>query len=88
MKDMYLADGTAVTAETIRSAFAAGQAVLVHHYGDGCTRTSVMIDGHHFDTRNDTYCVWDAQWTTSPKTAGEVIRHASGLRYGSRTRIR
>jgi hypothetical protein len=77
----YLIDGTEVTAEQIRQAYNAGNAVLVHGNRDNGTSTSLALDGVHCDTRDDCHSVWDEVWTAAPKTLNDAL-HAARNIYG------
>lgn len=72
----YLQDGTEVTADQIREAFAEGKAVLVYTNGENHTSLGLMLDGNHRDTRGQCFSVWDEVWTAEPKTAREAFNAA------------
>ena len=66
-------EGSFVTKDEISSAFHDGRAVLVHWYGDGFTGSALALDGRGFDTRGDSYSVWDAAWTSKPKSVRQCL---------------
>lgn len=74
----YLQDGTEVTADQIKAAFSAGQAVLVHGRRDNGTSTALMLDGQHRDTRGQCHSMWDEVWTRTPQTAHLALAAARG----------
>lgn len=74
---MYiLNDGTEVSADQIKSAFASGNAVIVHGRAENRTTTSLMLDGRHYDTRGECYSVWDEQWTRTPGNSHDALQAA------------
>lgn len=68
-----LNDGTDVTADEIRAAFSSGKATLVHSNGENRTKTGLMLDGKHYDTRGQCYSVWEEVWTTEPESLQEAF---------------
>jgi hypothetical protein len=74
---MYvLNDGTVVSADQIKAAFADGKAVLVHGRGEMHSTTGLMLDGQHFDTRGECYSMWDEAWTRRPETISQALKAA------------
>lgn len=71
-----LRDGTEVTIDQIREAFARGQTMLVHHNADNHTGTSLMLDGQEFDSRGECESVWEELWTTTPKSINQCCSAA------------
>lgn len=72
---MYLTyDGYELTAETIRVAYLAGRARLVHSPG---INTSLAVDGRDLDNRrDDALSVWDQVWTTVPDSVQSCLEAA------------
>ena len=71
---MYiLNDGMTVTEEQIKPAFDHGNAVIRHGHGDNCTSTGLLLDGKHFDTRNECHSMWEEMWTRTPSTLKEAL---------------
>jgi len=69
---MYLLqDGTEVTIDQIREAFASGVAVLVHGRANWHNTTALRLDGLDVDTRGECYSAWDEVWTTQPKSVNQ-----------------
>lgn len=74
---MYiLKDGTEVSADQIKNAFANSNAVIIHGRADNRTSTSLMLDGKHFDTRDTCYSVWDEAWTCAPGNLHNALQAA------------
>ena len=74
---MYLLnDGTEVTADQIKAAFAAGKAVLVHGRAEMHSTTGLMLDGEHYDTRGQCHSMWDEAWTREPETVQQCLQAA------------
>ena len=74
---MYiLRDGTTVTADQIKQAFADGKAILIHSRGDSATVTSLSFDGAHFDTRGQCASMWEEAWTQEPETIQQALNAA------------
>lgn len=74
---MYvLIDGTEVSADQIKAAFAEGKAVLVHGRGEMHSTTGLMLDGQHFDTRGQCYSMWDETWTRQPESIADALKAA------------
>lgn len=74
---MYLLkDGTEVTKDQIKTAFAEGTARLVHCRADGGTSTGLLLNGEDVDTRDDCYSVWDEVWTTTPRCLWQALNVA------------
>lgn len=74
---MYiLNDGTEVTTDQIKTAFASGNARLVHSNGNHHTATGLMLDGVEIDTRGQCHSVWDEVWTRVPASAHEALQAA------------
>lgn len=74
---MYLLiDGTEVTKKEIETAFMTGMAVLIHGRGNNMTTTGLMLDGKHWDNRNQCYSMWEETWTCTPETIEECYQAA------------
>lgn len=71
-----LQNGDEATKEQIQAAFSAGHAVIVHNHGDNHTKSGLMIDGKHMDTRGECYSVWDEVWTSRPQSIQECYQVA------------
>lgn len=72
----YLQDGTVVSSEQIKAAFSTGRAVLAHNRADNGSRTSLMLNGRHFDTRGQCYSMREEVWTTVPKSLQQALQIA------------
>jgi hypothetical protein len=74
---MYiLRDGTEVTADQIKQAFANGKAVLVHGRAENHTSTDLMLNGEHFDNRGQCYSMWEETWTAAPQSLQQCLQAA------------
>jgi|GEM_PF-3413491 hypothetical protein len=65
-----------ISKEDIEAAYNAGRARLVHAWTNGGIKTRLAIDGLDIDTRGQTYSVWDAVWTTAPKSLEDCLEAA------------
>jgi hypothetical protein len=69
-------DGNQVSQGEIKEAFESGAATLVHSYGNGKTLTGLSLNHMETDTREESYSVWDAVWTTKPKNLQQAYFYA------------
>jgi hypothetical protein len=71
---MYtLKNGTEVTEAEIEAAFNEGRAVIIHVRREGNSKTGLLLDAVHFDTRGKCVHALDETWTSSPKTLEEAL---------------
>ena len=71
-----LHNGNETTRDQIIGAFERGQAVLIQTRGNNHTKTGLMLDGQHRDTRGECYSMWEETWTATPDTAQQALNAA------------
>ena len=77
-RQYYLADGSSVTADTIKNAVVSGTARIIYSWmADGGIGHALDINGEDIDTRGDCFSVWDEQWSDVPTSIAQALRAAS-----------